>query len=123
LVRRRLSTSRWDLVGEEGNDHGRALGTWGRTRAHLGQSGEHDRGHNASAEALEGAERGGMVPRWQESTLASNHAKTRAINREIGAQGGCSPREETLDSRTNGEDAGTPRVDGGGAPATRGELW
>jgi hypothetical protein len=43
---------------------------------------------------------------------------TRAINREIGARGDCSPREETLESRGNGGGAGTPRGDGGGAPAT-----
>jgi hypothetical protein len=32
------------------------------------------------------------------------------------------PREETLEPRSNGGDAGTPRVDGGGASAARGEL-
>jgi hypothetical protein len=90
-VRRRRSTSRRDLAGDEGNGHGRALGTWGRTQAHSGQSGEHDRGHNASAEAPEGTEHDRMVPRLRESTQASNRAKTRAINREIGARGGCSP--------------------------------
>jgi hypothetical protein len=52
----------------------------------------------------------------------SNRAKTRAINREIGARGGCSPREETLEHRSNGEDAGTPRVNRGGAPIARREL-
>jgi hypothetical protein len=92
-VRRRRSTSRRDLAGDEGNSHDRALGTWGRTQAHSGQSGEHGRGHNASAEAPEGAKRGGMVPWRRESTPASNRVKTRAINREIGAWGGCSPRE------------------------------
>jgi hypothetical protein len=34
-------------------------------------------------------------------------------------RGGCSPREETLESRSNDRDAGTPRVKGGGAPAAR----
>jgi hypothetical protein len=101
-VRRCRSTSRRDLAGDEGNSHGRALGTWGKTRAHSEQHGEHDRGHNASAEAPEGAERDGMVPRRHESTPASNHTKTRAINREIGALGSCSPREETLEPRSNG---------------------
>jgi hypothetical protein len=95
-VRQRRSTSRRDLTRDEGNGHGRALGTWGRTRSHSRQSSDHDLGHNASAEAPEGAECGGMVPRRRESTSASNRAKTRAINREIGARGGCSPREETL---------------------------
>jgi hypothetical protein len=57
------------------------------------------------------------------STPASNRMKTRAINREIGARGSCSPREETLEPRSNGGDTGTPRVDGGGAPGARGELW
>jgi hypothetical protein len=94
----------------------------GRTRAHSGQSGEHDRGHSASAEAPEGVERSGMVPRRRESTPASNRAMTRAINREIGAQGGCLPQEETLEYRSNGGGAGTPRVDGGGAPAAQEEL-
>jgi hypothetical protein len=73
-------------------------------------------------EAPEGTERGEMAPRRRESTLASNRVKARAINREIGARGGCSPREETLEPRSNGGDAGTPRVDGGGASASRGEL-
>jgi hypothetical protein len=122
LVRRRCSTSQRDLAGDEGNGYDRALSTWGRTQAHSGQSGEHDRGHNASVEAPEGAEHGGMVPRRRESTPASNHAKTKAINREIGAQGGSSPREETLESWSNGGDAGRPQVDGGGPPAARGEL-
>jgi hypothetical protein len=94
----------------------------GKNLAHLGQSSKHDRGHNASVEALEGAERDGMVPWRHESTPASNRAKTRAINREIGVQRGCSPREEALESRSNDEDTRTPRVDGGGAPAARGEL-
>jgi hypothetical protein len=106
LARRRCSTSRRDLTRDKGNDHGMAQGTWERTRAHSGQSGEHDRGHNASAEALEGVEHGAMVPRRHESTPASNRAMTRAINKEIGARRGCSPREETLESRGNGGGAG-----------------
>ena len=81
--------ARRDLVGDEGNGNDRALGAWGRAQARSGQSGEHDRGHNASTEAPKGAERGGMVPWRRESTLASNRAKTRAINREIGVLGGC----------------------------------
>jgi hypothetical protein len=40
--------------------------------------------------------------------------KTRATNGEIGARGGCSPQEETLEHRGNDGDARTPRVDGGG---------
>jgi hypothetical protein len=86
-VRWHRSTSRRDLAGDEGNGHDRALGTWGRTRAHSGQTGEHDHGHHASAEAPEGADRGGMVPRWHESAPASNPTKTEAINREIGGAG------------------------------------
>jgi hypothetical protein len=39
--------------------------------------------------------------------------KTRAIKGEIGAQGGCSSQEETLEHRGNDEDAGMARVDGG----------
>jgi hypothetical protein len=35
---------------------------------------------------------------------------TRAINREIGARGDCSPREETLESQGNDGGAGTPRA-------------
>jgi hypothetical protein len=85
------STERRDLAGDEGNDHGRALGTWGRTRARSGRDAEHDRGQNASTGEPEGAERGGVAQQRRGSTLASNRAKTRAINREIGAQGGCSP--------------------------------
>jgi hypothetical protein len=115
-------TSRWDLAGDEGNGHGRSLGTWERTRAHSGKFGKHDRGHNASAKAPKGAERGGMVPRRRESTAASNRAMTRAINREIGARGGCSPREETLESRGNGRGTGTPWGDGGEALAAQQEL-
>jgi hypothetical protein len=61
-------------------------------------------------------------PTARGSTSASNRAKTRAINREIGAWGGCSPREETLEHRSNGGDTWTPRVDGGGALTARGEL-
>jgi hypothetical protein len=90
-VRRRPSTSRRDLAGDKGNGHGGALGTWGKTQAHSGQSGEHDCGHNASAEAPEGAERGEMVPRRRKFAPASNRAKTRVINREIGAPRCCSP--------------------------------
>jgi hypothetical protein len=97
-VRRCRSTSRRGLARDKGNDHGRALGTWGRTQAHSGQSGEHNRGHHASAEAPVGAERGGMVPRRREYAPVSNRTKTRAINNEIGVRGGCSPREETLES-------------------------
>jgi hypothetical protein len=82
-VRRRRLTSRRDLVGDEGNDHGRALGTWGRTRSRSGRHGEHDRGHNAGVGAPEGAERGGVAQRRCGYTPASNRAKTRAINREI----------------------------------------
>jgi hypothetical protein len=89
---------------------------------HSGQSGEHAHGHNASAKAPDGIERSGMVPRRRESTPTSNRAKTRAINKEIGVRGGCSPREETLESRSNGGDAGMPRVDDGGALDARGEL-
>jgi hypothetical protein len=47
---------------------------------------------------------------------------TRAINREIGALGDCSPREETLESRGNDRGGGTPRDDGGGALAAQEEL-
>jgi hypothetical protein len=122
-VRRRRSTSQQDLVEDEGNDHGRALGTWGRTQAHSGQSSEHDRGHNASAKAPEGVERGGMVPRWREYTPMSNRAKTRAINREIGARGGFSPPEETLESQSNGGDAVKRRVDGSELRLHRKSLW
>jgi hypothetical protein len=85
LARRHRSTLRRDLAGDEGNDHGRALGAWGRAHARSGQSSKHDRGHNASAEAPEGAERSGVVPRRRESTPASNRAMTRAINRKEGA--------------------------------------
>jgi hypothetical protein len=70
----------------------------------------------------EGAEHGGVAQRWSRPTPASNRVKTRAINREIGAQGGCSPREETLEHRGNDGDAGTPRIDSGGALTPRGEL-
>jgi hypothetical protein len=94
----------------------------GKNSAHLGQSSEHDHGHNASAEAPEGAEHDGMVSWQHKSTPASNRAKTRAINREIGVQRGCSPREEALESRSNDGDTRMPRVDGGGAPATQGEV-
>jgi hypothetical protein len=52
-VRRRRSTSRRDLIGDEGNSHDRALGTWGGTRALSGLSSKHGCGHNASAEAPE----------------------------------------------------------------------
>jgi hypothetical protein len=55
---------RQDLAGDEGNSHGTALGTWGRTQARSGRHGEHDRGHNAGAGAPEGAERD-EVAQWQ----------------------------------------------------------
>jgi hypothetical protein len=77
-----------------------------------GRHGKLDRGHNT-----------GVAQLRRKPTPASNCAKTRAINREIGAHGGCSPREETLEHRGNGRDVGTPRVDGGGALTARGELW
>jgi hypothetical protein len=73
--------------------------------------------------APEGAERSGVAQWRRRSTPASNRVKTRVINREIGARGGCSPREKTLEHRSNGGDAGTPRVDFDGAPPARGELW
>jgi hypothetical protein len=111
-----------DLARDEGNDHGRALGAWGRAQARSGQSGEHEHGHNARAEAPEGAERDGMVPRRRESTSASNRVMTKAINRKIGARGDCSPREETLESWGKGGGAGTPRGDGGRAPAAQEEF-
>jgi hypothetical protein len=84
--------------------------------------GKLDCGHNAGAGAIEGAEHGGVAQRWRGPTPASNRVKTRVVNRETGAQGGCSPREETLEHRGNGGDTGTPWVDGGRAPTARGEL-
>jgi hypothetical protein len=36
----------------------------------------------------------------------SNRVKTRAAKGEIGAWGGCSPQEETMEHRGNGGDAG-----------------
>jgi hypothetical protein len=80
-VRWRRPTSWRDLVGDEGNGRGRALGTWGRTRARLGRHGEHDCEHNAGTGTPEGAEYGGVAQRRRGSTLASNRAKTRVINR------------------------------------------
>jgi hypothetical protein len=41
---------------------------------------------------------------------------------KIGAGLCCLPREETLESRSNGGGIGTPRGDGGGAPAAQEEL-
>jgi hypothetical protein len=40
--------------------------------------------------------------------------KTRVTKGEIGARGGCSPQEETLEHRDNGGDTGIARVDDGG---------
>jgi hypothetical protein len=65
---------------------------------------------------------GGAAQRWSGLALASNRAKDRATNGEIRAWGDCSPREETLEHRSNSRDAGMPRVDGGGASAAWGKL-
>jgi hypothetical protein len=88
-VRWRRSTSRRGLAGDEGDDHGGALGAWGKTRARSGRHGELGHGHNAGMGAPEGAEHGRVTQRRRGPTPASNRAKTRAVNREIGAQGGC----------------------------------
>jgi hypothetical protein len=97
-----------------GHGHDEGLGDWGRTRAHSGQHGGLNRGHNAGAGALEGAERGGVARRRHELAPTSNRAKTRATNRKIRAWGGCSPEEETLEHQGNGGDAGMAQVNGGG---------
>jgi hypothetical protein len=52
--------------------------------------------------------------RAQNAAPISNRVKTRATKGEIGAQGGCSPQEETLEHRGNDGDAGMARVDDGG---------
>jgi hypothetical protein len=50
-VRWRRSVSRRGLAGDEGDNHGGALGAWGIARARLGQHGELDRGYHAGAGA------------------------------------------------------------------------
>jgi hypothetical protein len=112
----RRSTSWQGLTRDEGDDHGGALGAWGKTRARSGCHGELDSGNNAGAGSSECAEHGGVTQRRHGPTSVSNHVKTRAVKREKTAHGGCSAREETLEHRVNGGDAGTPRVDGDGAP-------
>jgi hypothetical protein len=104
-----------------GHNHNKGLGDWGKTRAHSGRHGGLNPRHNAGAGELEGVERGG-VAQWQRRFApTSNRAKTRVANGEVGARGGCSPQEETLEHRGNGRDARMPQVDSGGASATRGE--
>jgi hypothetical protein len=70
-----------------GHGHDKGLGDWERTRAHSGRHGGLNRGHNAGAGALEGIEHGGAAQRRRELALASNRAKNRATNEEIGAWG------------------------------------
>jgi hypothetical protein len=97
-----------------GHNHDKALGDWEKTRAHLGRHGGLNCGHNAGAGAPKGAERGGMAQRWCGFAPTGNRAKTKATNGEIGAHGGCSPQEETLEHRGNDGDARMPWVNGGG---------
>jgi hypothetical protein len=54
----RRSVSRRGLAGDEGDDHGEALGVWGIARARSGRSDEPDRGHHAGAGALESTGQG-----------------------------------------------------------------
>ena len=64
--------------------------------------------------APEGAERGGAAQQRHGFALTSNHAKTKETKGEIGAQGGCSPQEETLEQWDNDGDVGMAWVDDGG---------
>jgi hypothetical protein len=60
-VRWRRSTSRRGFTGDEGDDHDKALGVWGKARARSGRHGELSHGRNAGAGAPEGAERDGVA--------------------------------------------------------------
>jgi hypothetical protein len=60
--------------------------------------------------APEGAEYSEAGERRRRSTRASNRAVTRAINKEIGVRGDCSPREETLESQGNSGGTGMPQT-------------
>jgi hypothetical protein len=97
-----------------GHDHDKALGAWGRTRAHSGRHDGLNHGHNTGAGAPEGAKRGGAAQWRRGFALTSNHVKTKVTKGEIGAQGGCSPQEETLEHRGISGDVGMARVNGGG---------
>jgi hypothetical protein len=112
-VRRCRSTSRRDLAGDEGNDHDRALGTWGRTRARSGRHGERDRGHNAGAGAPEGLwanrEVSGAADDEVELTEAADMAGAQRRSQNGGettASGGGTFRACTDQERARGRSAG-----------------
>jgi hypothetical protein len=113
-VRWSRSISQRGLAGDKGDDHSGALGSRGRTQVRSGRHGEHNRGHNANAEAPEGAEHGGKAPQQRKPTLVSNCVTTRTINGEIEARGGCLPQARTQERLEDGGEAMKPRVDGGG---------
>jgi hypothetical protein len=110
----RCSTSRRGLAGDEGDNHGGALGAWGKTRARSGRHGELDHGHNVGAGASEGAEHSGVAQRRCGSTPARNYMDTRAVTGKMRAWECCSPRVQTHRHLRNGGNAWKPRVDGGG---------
>jgi hypothetical protein len=88
--------------------HGEGLGQWERAQAGSRRHDGLSRGHDTGAEAPEDADHSGVAQRRRELAPVSNRAKTKATNGEIGAQGGCSPQEETLEHQGNDGDARTP---------------
>jgi hypothetical protein len=74
-----------EVAGDKGDDHGRALGVWGKAQACSGRHEQHDRGHNTSVEAPKGAERDEANQQQRESTPTSNYADTMAITGKIRA--------------------------------------
>jgi hypothetical protein len=79
-VRWRGSTLRRGFTGDEEDGHGRALGDWGKARAHSGRHGGLKSGHNVGTGAPEGAQRGGVAQRRRKLAPASNYADTRAVS-------------------------------------------
>jgi hypothetical protein len=76
----------------QAHSHEEGLGHWVRAQAGSGRHSILSRGHDTGVEAPEGADHSGAAQHRRELAPARNHAQTRAINREIGARGGCSPQ-------------------------------
>jgi hypothetical protein len=72
--------------------------------------------------APEGAAHGETGYQRRGTTPASNCVLTRAVHREIGARGGCSPCGGTLEALGSGGGTWTRWGDDGGAPAAQEPL-
>jgi hypothetical protein len=96
-------------------------GMLGRAQEGSGWHGGHGRGHGTGTGEPEGVDRDGAAQRRGLLAPASNRSRDMATNGEIGARGGCSPQEETLEHSSNNGKVGMPWVDGGGTSAACGE--